>query len=56
MNMLTDIKLTLQALMVETFCMFCRSSTSMAVDLCLGDDGEGLVVESLVVDALVEDG
>ena len=57
MNMLTEIKLTLQALMVETFCMFCRSSTSMVVVpyLRLGNDGEGLMVEALVVEALVEE-
>jgi ribonuclease Z len=52
MNMLTEIKLTLQALMVETFCMLCRSKTSMVVDsyLCLWSDGEGLMVEALAVD------
>jgi hypothetical protein len=57
MNMLTEIKLTLQALMVETFCMLCRSKTSMVVDsyLCLWSDGEGLMVEALAVEALVEE-
>ena len=61
MNMLTDIKLTLQALMVETFCMFCRSSASsllsMVVDpnLCHPLGVVGMMVEALVEECLVVD-
>ena len=53
--MLIDIKLKVQALMFKTFCMFCRSSTSLFLSLVDPNLWHPLGVVDMMVEALVEE-